>query len=91
MKRTVVALLGAAILVSGCSKIITIAVQAERERLVHLRDWESRVALMQCPELDKEYADLVKKKDDLVDFDQRQDIMRDEMTGKSCPLPEDLA
>lgn len=91
MKLALVSALSAALLLSGCGKIIGIAIQAEQERLADLRNWEGRLAEMDCGGLDEEYAVLEKIKDDLVDFDQRQDIMRDEMTGKSCTLPESLA
>jgi len=91
VKFALVSALSAALLLSGCGKIIGIAIQAEQERLAELRSWEASLAEMDCGGLDDEYAGLVKIKDDLVDFDQRQDIMRDAMTGKSCALPDGLA
>lgn len=91
MKYPIIALLGTALLLSGCGRMIKIVVQAETERLADLRAWEANLAEMDCGALDEEYSVLVKKKDDMTDFDQRQDIMRDTMTEKSCALPEDLA
>ncbi|MEM7057998.1 MAG: hypothetical protein AAF557_10455 [Pseudomonadota bacterium] len=83
--------IGGVLLLSGCSTFIRIAVMAETERLQKLRAWEGSLATQNCDQLDEEYAKLVKIKDDLLDFDQRQGIMRDAMIERNCTLPEDLA
>ena len=91
LKLSLAAALGSALSLSGCGTIVRIAVEAETERLEKLRTWEARIAAYDCQQLTDEYVRLEKIKGDLVDFDQRQDTMRDEMTNKRCALPEGLA
>ncbi len=91
LKLSIVTELGTALLLSGCGTIVRVAYEAETERLEKLRLWVAQIATFDCQQLGDEYARLEKIKGDLVDFDQRSDTMRDEMTGKGCALPEALA
>ncbi|MEM7213448.1 MAG: hypothetical protein AAF479_16455 [Pseudomonadota bacterium] len=89
---TRLALLGAAFALQGCIAAVGVAnAQAEQERLAELSKWEANVQTQDCAGLDETYAKLAADKDGLVDFDQREDFMRDQYEQKSCPLPDGLA
>ncbi|MEM1163743.1 MAG: hypothetical protein AAGJ28_22660 [Pseudomonadota bacterium] len=82
----------AVLALQGCAAAIGYAVyDIETDRLDRLRAWESSLAGLDCVQLGDAYAAVASDRDSFVDFDQRQDIMRDAMTQKSCTLPADLA
>ena len=91
LKLSIAAALTGTLLLTGCGKIIRVGIEAEQARLAELRKWEATIAAYDCKQLGDEYTRLEQIQEDLVDFDQRQDTMRDEMTGKGCVLPESLA
>lgn len=88
----VATVLGAMATLSACSTtLISIAYNAEMNRLDKLERWEAKLAVFDCAQLDEEYTAMSETRDTFVDFDQRQDIMRDQMNSKNCALPEDLS
>ena len=68
-----------------------IVVENEQNRLAELRKWEESLAPRDCAELETAYGDLNAQKDDFQDFDQRMDVLRDQMEEKVCTLPEGLS
>lgn len=90
-----VALLGAILLTSGCVGVASFAVRevykAEEKRLAEISQWEAEMAAMDCGQLTAEHGKLVENKDAYaVDFDQREDAVRDKLEEKSCALPAAL-
>ncbi|MEM9063704.1 MAG: hypothetical protein AAGD13_24880 [Pseudomonadota bacterium] len=70
---------------------ISEVVENEEKRLAEISQWESEMAAMDCTQLTAEHANLVANKDTyFVDFDQREDSVRDKLNEKGCELPEAL-
>lgn len=65
-----------AMTLSGCLLLVgKIVVEAETERLADLERFEVEVASQDCDGRSGIYADLVSDKDNLIDFDQRSDLV----------------
>ncbi|MEM7687177.1 MAG: hypothetical protein AAF293_20285, partial [Pseudomonadota bacterium] len=70
---------------------ISEVVDAEEQRLAGISSWEAEMAAMDCEQLTAEHGKLVENKDAYaVDFDQREDAVRDKLNEKSCALPAAL-
>ena len=79
----------AVVVLQGCT-FIRLAYWAEVERLQVLSAWKDRLAVMDCAQLGAEYTDLLQRADDLVDREQRSDILRDRFDARGCQRPAGL-
>ncbi|MEM8790472.1 MAG: hypothetical protein AAGE80_02550 [Pseudomonadota bacterium] len=89
MKNVTIIVAAAALLSLGllqaCGPAVVYTVyKTEEERLAALEAWESEIQSFDCEQLAKASDDLEAEKDDLVDFDQRMDIVTDAQSDKNC-------
>ncbi|MFK7945031.1 MAG: hypothetical protein AB8B85_19265 [Paracoccaceae bacterium] len=75
---------------SGCGAGFfgRIILETEQQRLEDLRAWEARLGEMDCTGLAEEYETL--RQQQLVDVDQREDILRDRFDAAECDPPAPL-
>ncbi|MEM6623161.1 MAG: hypothetical protein AAF674_13090 [Pseudomonadota bacterium] len=82
--------LGVTFTLQGCVAAIGYAVgQAEAERVKQLELYQASLTRLDCDGLGQARTDLIAEREDLVDFDQREDVLQDAFEAKSCPWPDD--
>lgn len=80
-----------ALMLQGCVAAVGIAIaEAERERFEKLRIWKADLDGRDCEGLGNAYVELIQQKDDYVDFDQREDHLREVFRQKGCSVPTEV-